>query len=138
MSEHMWMDHEPDDVACPHDPAHTAALQRRRGAVLLGWGPLQLGQDGGGWRHFLDGEPIHCGSGLELQAVTYQSGRLRGVHRQAGHGRARPVRDRVAAPRGAARRLPWRAVLYVDVGGHTFTAPAEAWMRFRWPAREGR
>ncbi len=29
-------------------------------------GKLFLGEDEGGKRHFLDGEPIHCGTGLEM------------------------------------------------------------------------
>jgi len=28
---------------------------------------LVLRQDDGGWRHFLDGEPIHCGRGIEVR-----------------------------------------------------------------------
>lgn len=32
-----------------------------------GWESLTLREEGGGWRHYLAGRPVHCGDGLQLQ-----------------------------------------------------------------------
>lgn len=130
--EHMFFDHGDDDTACLKDVKHTAALHRRHSGAPS-WGELELRDVGGGWRHFLYGQAIHCGAGLELQAIEYKADdygefslRLSTgvrVRYEVAHLRKRPEED---GP-------PWRAMLYVSAGGHTFSGPLEAWMRFRWP-----
>jgi hypothetical protein len=127
-------EHEPDDHC--DDPGHAKALLVRRQAKAASWSPIVLGQDRGGWRDFLDEQPIHCGSGLELQALEYRSDDY-GEYTVA-LDRGALVRYEVEwyqAPPGAR---PHRVVLYSSVAGHSFTARHEAWMRFRWPAAEKR
>jgi hypothetical protein len=46
---------------------HTAELQQRRRRKVFG-DRLELRREESGWRHYLGGEPVHCGSGLELYA----------------------------------------------------------------------
>lgn len=135
--EHMFFDHGDDDTACLKDVRHTAALHRRHSGAPS-WGELELKTDAGGWRHFLDGEAIHCGSGLDLQAIEYKSDDYGEFSLRLSTGVR--VRYEVAWLRNRVDDVavcPWRAVLYHSTGGHTFTAPLEAWMRFRL-AGEGR
>jgi len=134
--DHHLMDHEDGDTDCSLDPRHGPALRLRRSGAPP-WGRIETSKDGGGWRDFLDGDPIHCGSGLELQAREYRSDDY-GEFTLALPTGVR-VRYEVAWLRERpAEGPPWRAVLYHSAGGHTFTTPLEPWMRFRWPKREGR
>jgi hypothetical protein len=93
--------------------------------------PIRTGSDGGGWRQFLCGEPIHCGSGLELEARGYV------VDDDGEH----------VEPTGGAilvtYEMDWqgpcgtrRGVIYLHVGGYSFgPKPIAESMRFRWPRR---
>jgi hypothetical protein len=88
------------------------------------------GTDGGGRRHFLDGEAIHCGTCLELQAIDFRSDDygLYTVPLQNG-----AIVTYEAAWHGAADGP--RATLHASVGGHEFMRTLEPWMRFRWSRR---
>jgi hypothetical protein len=106
-----------------------AIAERKRAEEKLGaWSKLVLGADSGGRRHFLDGEPVSCGTGLELQAIAYRSddyGEYT-VPLQQGVGvRYEAELSREDAP----------ATLHGDLGGHEFVTRLEPWMRFRWPGR---
>jgi hypothetical protein len=135
--ERCWFhDHGDDDTACSKDPRHTAALRLRHSGAPS-WGRLDLKTDGGGWRHFLEGGAIHCGAGLELQAIEWQSddyGEF--TLRTSTAVRVRYEVEWLREP--PTKGPPWRAVLYHSTGGHTFKTTLEGWMRFRWPSREGR
>lgn len=74
--------------------------------------PLVFGRDHGGFRHFLDGKPVHCGTGLELLL----------------HG------DRWAWVRYEARLIePVEIRLYLELPGPSIPVPFHEAMRFRWP-----
>lgn len=137
-TDHMFMDHEDGDTACLLDPKHTAALYRRKLAGPPAWSPMELRHESGDWRHYLDGQAIHCGSALELQGTEHRSDDYGEYSIHAATGVV--VRYETArVPRRADDDddgPPWRAVLYADVGGYSFTTAAEPWMRFRWPARK--
>lgn len=95
------------------------------------WAAFDLRDDGD--RHYLAGEPIHCGEAVMLQSIKYEydaDGNERVVRLETG------VRVRY--------ELVWikdwsglneRVRLHAQVGGHEFVAPLEQWMRFRWPER---
>ncbi len=122
----LLMDHEDaDDVDCPKDPEHRKALEARRLARAGKWsGAIVRGRDAGGARDFLDGQPIHCGSTVVLQATE---------SRDDDYGSFT-----VWLPTGVHVRYELegaRIVLYAEVAGVSFTKPHEEWMRFRWPAR---
>jgi hypothetical protein len=130
-SDHSFYDHYDDDyVGGCSDPKHRAALERRL-AGAPGWCALERRQEDGGFRDYLDGKPIHCGTGLELQSVEYRSD---------DYGEYS-----LKLPTGVCVRyeLAWgpgeRAVmLHGDLGGHEFVAKHKLWMLFRWPQRGGR
>jgi hypothetical protein len=109
---------------CPPANAERKRAHDKAGA----WSPLVLGIDGGGRRHFLDGEPVSCGTTLELQAIG---------DRSDDYGEYS-----VPLPRGERVRYEAQlsredapATLHTYVGGHEFIAHLEPWMRFRWPGR---
>ncbi len=120
----MLMDHEDaGDVDCRKDPGHRKALQARRLARADQWSPIVRSEDRGGRRDFLDGRPIHCGSGLELQIIET---------REDDYGQftvwtAKGVRVRYELEPDK------RITLYAPVAGISFTHAHEPWMRFRWP-----
>jgi hypothetical protein len=96
------------------------------------WIAILRGEDGGGPRDFLDAQPIHCGSGLELQAIEYRDD-------DYGSYTVRlPIGARVRYEMAWGRDGQRRVVLYGDIAGHTFTTPLEPWMRFRWPPEKKR
>jgi len=55
---------------CSNDRGHSPSVPRpprRIGATLIARrGNLELRREPSGLRHYLDGEPVHCGTGLEL------------------------------------------------------------------------
>jgi hypothetical protein len=131
IEEHMFMDHDDGDTSCPLNPKHTAALAARRSGARS-WSALELRSERGDWRHYLDGEPIHCGAGLELQSIEGKSDDYGEFTLKLDEGvRVRYevvwLRDR---PTDAP---PWKPVLYLSAGGHSFHGELEQWMRFRWP-----
>lgn len=93
------------------------------------WGELAQQVDAGGLRHYLEGEPIHCGAVLVLQSIEYRSDECG----EWSVALSRGTRVRYEARISHA----WiRATLHADVGGHEFVAALEPWMRFAWPGRE--
>ncbi len=128
----MFMDHADGDTSCATDPKHTAALAARRSGAPS-WSALELRRERGDWRHYLDGEPIHCGAGLELQAIEWKGD----DYGEFTIKRAEGVRVRYEVEWVRERSKdapPWVAVLHIAAGGHSgFKGPLEAWMRFRWP-----
>lgn len=116
---------EHDAGTCEVDAEHRAALDRRRDRGVK-WSRIVRGRDAGGIRDFLDGRPIHCGTGLELQAVEvryddYGSWLIR-LEKGAR------VRYEVAWQDDEAK-----VILYAIVADYEFTAPLGEGMRFRWP-----
>lgn len=77
-------DHDRNDTC--FDPGHAKALEARR-AGAAPWGALiRRGQGVAGYRDYLDGEPIHCHTGLELQSIL-SGGRSRcGCERRESSG----------------------------------------------------
>lgn len=111
-------------VDCP--PA--LALRKRDAEKVGAWSRLVLSATHGGRRHFLDGEPVSCGSTLELQSIAYRSddyGEYTVPQPQGVGVRYEADLGHEDAP----------ATLHGDVGGHEFIARLEPWMRFRWPGR---
>lgn len=95
------------------------------------WGELDLREDGG--RHYLNGEPIHCGEALMLQSIKYEydkEGNESVVRLETGVR----VRYELVWPPGNPS-LSERVRLHASHGGHEFVARLESWMRFRWPER---
>lgn len=91
---------------------------------------LVTGQDGGGWRQFLDGKPVTCGSTLELECYeecVNSNGDI-GI-RSAG---SIEVRYEMTYDEHD-RRL---GVIYYDIAGHHFGPNFLTSKRFRWPRRE--
>lgn len=118
----------------------------------LGWGPLVLGRDGGGYRHFLHGEPVSCGTGLLLQCARVpqpdpgeygESDRDRRAYERDCALASAMQRERDAAPLRVRYESPLHeddppALLYTEVGGHEVIITARDWMRLRWPERTRR
>lgn len=115
---------EPCAAGLPAEcPKEIAAAKREKGQP---WSALELRRESGGLRHYLDGEPVHCGDVLELQAIGYRSD---------DYGEYI-----VSLQRGSAVRYEasWRsgdllATLHAAVGGREFVASVTDGMRFRWP-----
>lgn len=97
-------------------------------AHALGWGALILRRDDGdGWRHYLNGEPVHCGSGLLLAHAGVDVPKLVPLQFM-------PVRyESPLATMPEGKEPP--ALLYLDVHGHEALIRAHSGMRFRWPHR---
>lgn len=98
----------------------------------LGEGKLILEREEGGWRHYLHGEAISCGSGLELAGVDWVDGGDCGAVAKTAMPR-RWRRVRYESPLSSNREPP--ALLYIDVDGHSAVITAHAGMLFRWPGR---
>lgn len=81
----------------------------------LGFGALKLRRDPSGFRHYLHGEPVRCGTTLELE----------------GGRRVRYESPLATTPEG--RDPP--ALLYVDVDNYHAVITADTTTRLRWPAR---
>lgn len=110
---------------CRFEPARRARAQQKQGE----WGRLVVKQEPGGLRHYLEGRPVHCGVGLELQQVAEKSddwGEFT-VPQQVGT----IVRYEATQAGGLT------ATLHALVAGYEFVTSAEPWMRFRWPRRGG-
>lgn len=117
------------------DPANCPAVKAaevRRRARAGEWSELEVRDEGGGQRHYLDGQAIHCGAMIEIQALEYKSDDY-GEYTVCLQ-RGRLVRYELAWPIKPTS-LDDRVVLYIEVDGHTFTA-AGAGKRYRWPRRE--
>lgn len=82
---------------------------------------------------FRDGEPIHCGAILDLQAIESLSDDYGEYHRPVQRG----IRVRYELSFSATGSLAKRVVLHTKVDGHEFTSRLEGWMRFRWPSTHG-
>jgi hypothetical protein len=119
------------DAFCPDDPQHTEALRRRR-AGAAEWCAIERGRDAGGSRDFLDGQPIHCGATLELQAIEHHDDDYGSFTLKLPTGVL--VRYELAWGKGEERAIE----LHAAIGGHSIEFRHEQWMRFRWPQRGGR
>lgn len=125
-----------DEGAChAGDPEHcerSLAYRKRQRAKTEGaWSQLiARKEEPNGWRHYLDGEPVHCGEALELQAIQFKYDDYGEYH--------------VHRPEGALVRYEANlngdephVTLYADVKGHSFATRGEPYMRFRWPKKNG-
>jgi hypothetical protein len=129
MNESHFLD-EPCTPTCTDDCPLRVVIERRNKQRVGYWSELVLGRDAGGMRHFVDGRPIHCGNGLELQATLYKSDDYGEYTVPVQRG----VRVRYEASTCRVDDVPALAVrLYHVVEGHQFSARHEQWMRFRWP-----
>lgn len=93
--------------------------------------PLVLGDGGGGWRQYLDGNPIHCGATLELAEKEWRG--TGDSETLVFTGRFVSVRYEVAwltSREGRTVRVP---MMYKSVAGYNFSAPIEDHHCFRWP-----
>lgn len=81
---------------------------------------------GGGWRDHLDGDPIGCGSGLELQALEWKGDEEGDYTRRLATG----VYVRYELAWTAAGKV---VMLHASYGGYSIAFPATPEMRFRWP-----
>lgn len=121
-----------DLVARCSDAEHCAAIVRRSAGAPK-WNALERRRQHGDLRDYLDGKPISCGTGLELQAREYKEDDYGEYILYLPTGV--PVRYELAWPPGADDR---KVVLHGDLGGYEFTMIAGPWMRFRRPQRGGR
>jgi len=122
--------HEPcldrsSSTDCPAEPGR----KLRREAMACAWSQLEVRREDGGLRHYLNGQPVHCGDALELQDREDR-------YDDDGRGYA------AVLPRGHHVRYEARqngkelcASLHVEVGGHMYEATHWTYMRFRWPVR---
>lgn len=108
------------------DPKHGEALNRRRATGSVRWQAIVRGEDGGGWRDFLDGRPIHCGEFVELQAVRVEGDDYGEYAIFLNEGTTVRYEANLSSSDGVI-------VLHASIGGHGFRTRHEAWMRFRWP-----
>lgn len=112
-------------------------------AFQRGWGELVLKRDDGdGWRHFLNGDPVHCGSGLLLLHARGMGGEHNVVRvDKGGREDIRPdnvLRVRYESPLATSGLNEPPAFLYFDAHGHEAMARAHSGMRLRWPFRDQR
>ena len=108
---------------------HKAAVARRRDTAAP-WNALERRDEGNSFRDYLDGQSIHCGTGLLLQARLYREDDFGEWIQLLDRGLR--VRYELAWPPGKPDRV---VVLHTDVDGYDFTRIGEPWMRFRWPVR---
>jgi len=99
-----------------------------RSAGAREWGQIRDGNDGGGWRQYLDGEPIHCGAVLELQELECRSD-------DYGEYTVRKATGIVVCYEVAWVHGARVGMLHLPIGGHEFSKPIDSWMRFRWARR---
>lgn len=126
------------DVPCLSDQTtcgHSACEEH-----ALGWGPIELRDEGAsGWRHYLRGEPVHCGTSLLLSVgatkVNGDSVNAYGVRCTLADGHAY-IHVRYESPLAIMRpgeEPP--ALLYLLVGPYSAVITASSSMRLRWPHR---
>lgn len=80
-------------------------------------------ENDGDLRDYVENRPIHCGDMLELQAIEYKAD-------DDGEYSVSLDKGVIVRYELSSARNP---IFYASIGGHTFTARLEAWMRFRWP-----
>lgn len=121
---------EPCAIGKPEEcPKEIAARKRDKG---IPWHALELRTEIGGVRHYLDGKPIHCGMGIELQHLEHK------FDDYGEYTKALQVGTVVRYERSGVGDEIRAITLHANVGGHEFVAKLEAWMRFRWPKAERR
>lgn len=117
---------EPCEPGCPPDCPVRAAVVRREKAQAGAWSPLVLKREFSGFRHYLDGKAVTCGTTLELQSLEDRYDEYDEYTACLQRG----VRVRYEASLCGPEPV---VTLYFHVDGHNFTAGADQWMRFRWP-----
>lgn len=128
MSHSSCVKDEPCVLGQPETCPAARAASARLAALSGSWSVLTIKGD----RHFLDGEPIHCGTALELQAIEFRNDDYGEYHAVLQRGIR--VRYELNGPGSLAQRV----VLHVTVDGHEFTSRLWGSMRFRWPAHTRR
>lgn len=118
---------------CERWKAHKRATEAAERAA--GWHRLKRKDNSGGYRDQLDGQPVHCGAGLELQAVEYVVDKVTGNETRRAAGKTIPVRYEIADRLDGQGKWTRVAKLHADVGGHEFSADAEG-LLLRWPVRK--
>jgi hypothetical protein len=109
---------DPCDVGlpgtCPREPIR---LKRKRDKAG-GWGGLVMKREPGGLRHYLDGKPVHCGSGLVLQMQGEKSD-------DYGEYTVPLQTGTTVRYEGSQDEKEINATLHLVVGGHEFIAPLQ-------------
>lgn len=117
--------HDPCELgtpsSCPRQPDRDRRALAKRGS----WSALELRREPGGPRHYLDGKPVHCGAGLELQHTTLKTDDYGDF--------TVPLQVGTVVRYEASLRPSITWSLHAGVGGHEFAAVGEPWLRFRWP-----
>jgi hypothetical protein len=109
---------------------HAAAVARRRDTAER-WSPLERRHNEfEDFRDYLDGQSIHCGTGLLLQARLFREDDFGEWTQRLDRGLR--VRYELAWPPGKVDRV---VVLHTQIDTYDFTRAAESWMGFRWPVR---
>ncbi len=111
---------EPCELGQPETCPPARATNARLAAKSGSWSALTVNGD----RHFLNGEPIHCGAALELQEIEF---------RCDDYGEYPAVLQRGIRVRYEVNTGDRAVVLYMRVGGHEFASPLWNHLRFRWP-----
>lgn len=127
MTCELFLD-EHDEKPCDN-ARHRRAIEARAGGAAP-WSALERREEAGGWRDYLDGEPVHCGAVLELQSRRFEADDFGEYALAEGNG------TRVRYELGWKDRVRV-VVLHAYVGGREFTSLADRYMRFRWPRRDG-
>jgi hypothetical protein len=111
-----------DAERCPKEPAR----KRRKAYRQFEWAQLVMRSEVGGLRHYLDGEPVHCGQALQLQH--------RGQRNDDYGTFSVPLQEGTMVRYEASQHGgKIDATLHVDIGDNEFVSVLEPWMRFRWP-----
>lgn len=118
-----WFGEPCADGATESCPKARAEARRDKGVP---WSQLETRREPGGLRHYLDGEPVHCGVTLELQTVEPKSD----DYGEYLHASQRGVLVRYEA---TFQSDAIAGQMHVKVGGYSFGAAIESHMRFRWP-----
>jgi len=133
---YLW-DLDPDDPEAVQIDRDRIVAWDAHYAPLVNPNPdqvLDLRRDAyGGWRHYLDGEAVHAGEGVQLLLPdgTWWSGRYESRWPPGSRDSAGPV-AMFHAPLGG----PWADNHTEAVVEAKFPLPARAVLR--WPARQGR
>ena len=101
---------------------------------LLGPGKLTLRREDGGWRHYLCGQSVHCGSALELRCREwFDDGEHGPTWRNVEPAQYVPVRYECQLQvSGDGPPVP---LFYGELGGHSVVIRHEQSFILRWPAR---
>lgn len=125
------------DPQAPRPTPNSRRYHSERGELINTAGTnLQLwfSERLGGYRHYLDGQPVHCGTGLELLMADGTWKRVRyETQRYSDTPEPRPVLhfdvELAGIPKSTERKCYYHPDAWIAI---------PAWATLRWPVREGR